>query len=313
MQDVIVLTSRRPIQLDKLAAICAHGTSADPDPPGCMAASDPDPDPIDSRLRALSWRLGRDEASSTFNLMRSNLLALMAPGAGPPGRLRQLLVDLEPPQLGGVNGTAAVSRGMAHRGGGCWRRRSRPRSDLRPDLRSCVWFQWFLSLELSSLPSSSLPCSCPTSQSKASLGYVSSPAGASMNPDQREAVLRVLQMRDYALCLGMPGTGKTTTIVHIIKASASGRGGQGETGCTLRECAHASVDRVSCCRCHENRVRLASTCVIKLESAAAVFASHPPANSRHYAGSSASSGAPPSRMLDPRDELHQQRRRQHPA
>ena len=39
-----------------------------------------------------------------------------------------------------------------------------------------------------------------------------------MNPDQREAVARALQMQDYALVLGMPGTGKTTTIVHIVKA-----------------------------------------------------------------------------------------------
>ena len=33
----------------------------------------------------------------------------------------------------------------------------------------------------------------------------------------RLLVLAVPQMRDYALLLGMPGTGKTTTIVHIIK------------------------------------------------------------------------------------------------
>lgn len=33
----------------------------------------------------------------------------------------------------------------------------------------------------------------------------------------RLLALAVPQMRDYALLLGMPGTGKTTTIVHIIK------------------------------------------------------------------------------------------------
>ncbi len=38
-----------------------------------------------------------------------------------------------------------------------------------------------------------------------------------MNADQCEAVRRVLDMRDYALVLGMPGTGKTTTILHVIK------------------------------------------------------------------------------------------------
>ena len=56
-----------------------------------------------------------------------------------------------------------------------------------------------------------------SSQSQASLGYLAR-AGDSMNPDQREAVARALQMQDYALVLGMPGTGKTTTIVHIVKA-----------------------------------------------------------------------------------------------
>nr|POE54926.1 dna replication atp-dependent helicase/nuclease dna2 [Quercus suber] len=39
-----------------------------------------------------------------------------------------------------------------------------------------------------------------------------------MNKDQREAVDKVLSAQDYALILGMPGTGKTTTIAHIINA-----------------------------------------------------------------------------------------------
>lgn len=39
-----------------------------------------------------------------------------------------------------------------------------------------------------------------------------------MNEDQRAAVGKVLSAQDYALILGMPGTGKTTTIAHIIRA-----------------------------------------------------------------------------------------------
>ncbi|KAK5717828.1 DNA replication endonuclease-helicase Dna2 [Elasticomyces elasticus] len=39
-----------------------------------------------------------------------------------------------------------------------------------------------------------------------------------MNDDQRAAVSKVLSAEDYALILGMPGTGKTTTIAHIIRA-----------------------------------------------------------------------------------------------
>jgi DNA replication ATP-dependent helicase Dna2 len=39
----------------------------------------------------------------------------------------------------------------------------------------------------------------------------------SMNSDQRAAVEKVMSAKDYALVLGMPGTGKTTTIAHIIR------------------------------------------------------------------------------------------------
>ncbi|KAJ9114076.1 hypothetical protein QFC22_005896 [Naganishia vaughanmartiniae] len=39
-----------------------------------------------------------------------------------------------------------------------------------------------------------------------------------LNPDQRLAMRKVLTAKDYALILGMPGTGKTTTIAEIILA-----------------------------------------------------------------------------------------------
>jgi hypothetical protein len=39
----------------------------------------------------------------------------------------------------------------------------------------------------------------------------------SLNPDQKHAVERVLYTQDYCLILGMPGTGKTTTITEIVK------------------------------------------------------------------------------------------------
>jgi DNA replication ATP-dependent helicase Dna2 len=41
---------------------------------------------------------------------------------------------------------------------------------------------------------------------------------SAMNDDQKKAVNTVLSANDFALILGMPGTGKTTTIAQIIKA-----------------------------------------------------------------------------------------------
>ncbi|KAJ3176332.1 Tripartite DNA replication factor [Geranomyces variabilis] len=50
------------------------------------------------------------------------------------------------------------------------------------------------------------------------LTAVSAAMDPSLNADQQKAVEMVMSTRDYALILGMPGTGKTTTIAHIIRA-----------------------------------------------------------------------------------------------
>ncbi|XP_026406713.1 DNA replication ATP-dependent helicase/nuclease DNA2-like isoform X2 [Papaver somniferum] len=39
-----------------------------------------------------------------------------------------------------------------------------------------------------------------------------------LNDDQRRAIHKILTVKDYALILGMPGTGKTSTMVHAVKA-----------------------------------------------------------------------------------------------
>ncbi|KAL8229689.1 hypothetical protein R6Q57_014589 [Mikania cordata] len=38
-----------------------------------------------------------------------------------------------------------------------------------------------------------------------------------LNDDQRKAILKILTAKDYTLILGMPGTGKTSTMVHAVK------------------------------------------------------------------------------------------------
>ncbi|KAJ3168668.1 Tripartite DNA replication factor [Geranomyces variabilis] len=59
----------------------------------------------------------------------------------------------------------------------------------------------------------------PTFQHDAETSAVVSAAmDPSLNADQQKAVEMVMSTRDYTLILGMPGTGKTTTIAHIIRA-----------------------------------------------------------------------------------------------
>ncbi|CAI9103410.1 OLC1v1001879C1 [Oldenlandia corymbosa var. corymbosa] len=56
---------------------------------------------------------------------------------------------------------------------------------------------------------------CLLSQDPA-ISYVASEK--TLNDDQRRAIMKILTAKDYALILGMPGTGKTSTMVHAVKA-----------------------------------------------------------------------------------------------
>lgn len=60
-----------------------------------------------------------------------------------------------------------------------------------------------------------------------------------LNVDQHRAIEKVMRAQDYALVLGMPGTGKTTTIAHIIRALTS----QGKS-VLLTSHTHTAVDNI---------------------------------------------------------------------
>ena len=60
-----------------------------------------------------------------------------------------------------------------------------------------------------------------------------------LNVDQRRAIEKVMRANDYALVLGMPGTGKTTTIAHIIRALVA----QGKS-VLLTSYTHTAVDNI---------------------------------------------------------------------
>ncbi|KAK8111453.1 uncharacterized protein PG998_007910 [Apiospora kogelbergensis] len=61
----------------------------------------------------------------------------------------------------------------------------------------------------------------------------------SLNVDQQKAIQKVMSAKDYALVLGMPGTGKTTTIAHIIRALVR----QGKS-VLLTSYTHSAVDNI---------------------------------------------------------------------
>lgn len=60
-----------------------------------------------------------------------------------------------------------------------------------------------------------------------------------LNSDQRHAISHVLAAQDYALILGMPGTGKTTTIVELVVSLV--RAGK---SVLLSAYTHSAVDNV---------------------------------------------------------------------
>ncbi|CAJ2669775.1 unnamed protein product [Trifolium pratense] len=103
------------------------------------------------------WRIDKDEAVTSFAIMRFNLVQLFLQN-DQSAHLRRMIVDLEAPRF---DSGSIVSQDPAI---------------------SYVWSE------------------------------------QSLNDDQRKAILKILVAKDYALILGMPGTGKTSTMVHAVKA-----------------------------------------------------------------------------------------------
>ncbi|GAU13084.1 hypothetical protein TSUD_173840 [Trifolium subterraneum] len=103
------------------------------------------------------WRIDKDEAVTSFAIMRFNLVQLFLQN-DQSTHLRRMIVDLEAPRF---DSGSILSQDPAI---------------------SYVWSE------------------------------------QSLNDDQRRAILKILVAKDYALILGMPGTGKTSTMVHAVKA-----------------------------------------------------------------------------------------------
>ncbi|KAJ4958932.1 hypothetical protein NE237_026043 [Protea cynaroides] len=103
------------------------------------------------------WRIDKDEFTTSFAIMRFNLIQLFVQSAE-ASRLRKIIVDTEAPRFDSVG---IFSQDPA-------------------------------------------------------ISYVRSEKN--LNKDQRRAIQKILTAKDYALILGMPGTGKTSTMVHAVKA-----------------------------------------------------------------------------------------------
>ncbi|CAG9943887.1 unnamed protein product [Clonostachys rosea f. rosea IK726] len=121
----------------------------------------------------IRYRLDQDEFSNGMATVRNNLVQMMADDIPHARRMRQVIVDMEPPRFKPVATQYTVTD------------------------------------------------------------------GDSLNVDQKQAIEKVMSAQDYALVLGMPGTGKTTTIAHIIRALAS----QGKS-VLLTSHTHTAVDNI---------------------------------------------------------------------
>ncbi|GLI58557.1 hypothetical protein VaNZ11_000304 [Volvox africanus] len=193
-KDTLTLSCRKELKYIKLGdaprAMCGRCTNG-PHPPAALGCCNA----CAGTSERVTWRLDRDESASLFAQLRLNLALLCVAGAG-----------------------SGWSGGCGHKVGAGDAARARRESHLA-QLRKLI-----IGLEppQQGLGRSSLCASSQLSASAASTqlqdnSYLREHAHK-MNGEQLEAVQRVLAMQDYAILLGMPGTGKTTTIVHIIRA-----------------------------------------------------------------------------------------------
>lgn len=121
----------------------------------------------------IKFRLDKDEFSNGMALVRNNIVSIMANSQFGSEKIRNLVVDLKPPEFKSVATQYTISD------------------------------------------------------------------RDSLNVDQKRAIEKVMSAKDYALVLGMPGTGKTTTIAHIIRALIAQK-----KSVLLTSYTHTAVDNI---------------------------------------------------------------------
>ncbi|GIL46712.1 hypothetical protein Vafri_3630 [Volvox africanus] len=197
-KDTLTLSCRKELKYIKLGdaprVMCGCCTNG-PHPPAALGCCNA----CAGTSERVTWRLDRDESASLFAQLRLNLALLCVAGAG-----------------------SGWSGGCGHKVGASDAAQARREGHLA-QLRKLI-----IGLEppqqglgQSLCASSQLSASAASTQLQAN-SYLREHAHK-MNGEQLEAVQRVLAMQDYAILLGMPGTGKTTTIVHIIRALVENR------------------------------------------------------------------------------------------
>jgi DNA replication ATP-dependent helicase Dna2 len=167
-------------------------------------------------------RVGLSSASTVFSASQECLPSV-------PLRIDRDVVNVEPRAARGVLAslfTEDAASGTAPRAR-CLPICGLMEKALRTRRRSCCScvcnFDWFVLIGMLILPATEL---LETSH-------------LPLNEDQRRAVSHVLSCRDYALILGMPGTGKTTLIASLIRILV-------RMGMTVLVCAftHSAVDNI---------------------------------------------------------------------
>jgi hypothetical protein len=182
-----------------------------------------------TREKSMLWRVDRDDVGSTYGLVKANLMSLFvgARGSGDMGPFAPSVATHDESDLWGVpadNSNANQSNNNNSKGIGDVKRRGLIVDLLAPRFRRLSkGLPGALPDHLHQRTRVNLHCFCFRC-------FLSSPilnsAFFALNADQQRAVERVLCARDYALVLGMPGTGKTTTIVFCIRALiATGKSG----------------------------------------------------------------------------------------
>ncbi|KAL6069587.1 Tripartite DNA replication factor [Balamuthia mandrillaris] len=155
----------------------------------------------------IRWRIDKEELSHFVKVVKQNLLTLFLP-TGSDVKRRRLLVDGEEPKFNNTLSTSVLKDGLSSpvklnplrspssssSGGRAGKSRSKLQNNNdgtdSEEVRSAI-------MQMNICPSA-LDCA--------------------LNVDQKKAIKKVLSAQDYALILGMPGTGKTTTIAHIVKS-----------------------------------------------------------------------------------------------